>query len=158
MNIETTYNDNGSHESTATSGGYWCTCLGLSQCGEAFFEDNFDQLITDDDKEDMRDAAYREVKRKWDYDGSNWSEPVDEPDDALVGDPDDDHQVAIVKTAFHGGGIRGYATSQECADAWIEYFNAGGGCKCGCFGTCVASEVENLPCASDTHDPYTIAR
>ena len=158
MKITVTYNEDGNHEATAMSGEYVCTCLGLSDCGEASFTDNFDGGITIDDQEEMRDAAYRKVKQEWDYDGSNWSEPVDEPDDELVDDPDDDHQIAVVKTAFHGGGVRGYATSKESAEEWIRFLTSGSDCKCGCFGTCEAREVGTLPEAWEARDPRSIAK
>ncbi len=157
MNIQVTYNEQGGHEAMATSGDYFCTCCGLSGCGEAHFEDNFDSKISEDDREELRDAAYQKVKAEWDYDGSNWSEPVDEPDDELVDEPDEEHPFAVVKTSFHGGGIKGYAVSEESAESWIARLNAGSDCKCGCYGVCPVSELNDLPSNDgNQHDPYSL--
>jgi hypothetical protein len=32
-------------------------------------------------EESVKDSAHDEIKDWWDYDGSNWSEPVDDLDD-----------------------------------------------------------------------------
>jgi hypothetical protein len=161
MKIEITYNESGNHEASASATidgvDYYCVCNGLSSCGEAFFSDNFSSALGDKEQEELRDAAYQRVKQEWDYDGSNWSEPVDEPDDKISEKADDEHQVAIVRTAFHGGGVRGYAVSEESANEWITHWNAGGDCKCGCYGVCPVSDIEDLPEAYETSDPYTIA-
>lgn len=137
---------------------------GLSQCGEAFysdvsFEGNIPKWLKAAAEESVKDYAHEEITDWWDYDGSNWSEPVDEPDEELADEPDDDHTFAVVKTAFHGGGIKGYAVSEESAEAWVEKLNAGSDCKCGCFGVCAVSDLKDLPSNDgNQHDPYSLMR
>jgi hypothetical protein len=80
MSIEITYNSAGGHEATASDGKYFCTCTGLSACGEAFFVDNFDSKIAEDHQFALRDVAFQRVKQEWDYVENKWSEPVDEAD------------------------------------------------------------------------------
>lgn len=121
---------------------------GLSPCGEAFFSDViFDDIpvwMQDEVAESVRDAAHDEIKAWWSYNGSEWSEPVDDPEDELVDEPDGDHQWAVVKTDFHGGGIEGYAVSEESAADHVKRLTAGTGCVCGCFGICDVAKLREM--------------
>ena len=114
-------------------------CNGLAGCGEAFFSEvsfskDFPNWLQNETEKTVKDAAHDEVKEWWDYNGSNWSEPVEKPDDELVDEPDADHQWVVSRTEFHGGAIVGYAESEEVAQSWIEFKTAGTDCVCGCYG------------------------
>jgi hypothetical protein len=155
MNIATqieVYYDDEDHSATASrqiNGEYYsCQCVGLAPWGGAIFdqENPFDE---DDVEwaawEELSQAALDEVRSRWNYNGSEWSEPVNDPEVEIVDEPDDDHQIAIVRTAFHGGGVIGYVDSEESADEWIQFKLQGTGCTCGCYCVVEASEVESLP-------------
>lgn len=150
--INVTYNGENNHEASASreidGTDYSVTCNGLSSCGEPFCEPSnpFEQYVDDEASEEwqafeeLRQAAIKEVKKNWNYNGSNWSEPVDEPDVELVDEPDENHVVKISRTEFHGGRVIGYATSVEDAEAWIEHANQGTDCVCGCYE--ISDEIE----------------
>jgi len=141
--IEIAYNSDGDHAASASreinGNDYSVRCNGLSSCGEAFCEPSNPFDHDEDDNEDydafeeLRKAAIAEVKKHWNYNGSNWSEPVDEPDVELVDEQDDEHTVEITMTEFHGGKLVGYAASTEDAEAWIKHANQGTDCVCGCY-------------------------
>jgi hypothetical protein len=108
-------------------------------------------------EKDLREAANSALREWWDYNGSQWTEPVDEPDDELVDEPDSEHQFSIVRTAFHGGGVIGYAISEESAKQHIASLLAGCDCTCGCYGVCPVGELEGLPVGDGKqHSPYSL--
>ena len=82
---------------------------------------------------------------------------------------------AVVKTAFHGGGIVSYHNSlAEAIKSERKY--ASGGCICGCcrvipiteearkelFRRCYSSQyvvlLEDIPCYTGNENPYTICK
>lgn len=165
--ITVEYNTNHSATATGTIAGgeYSCTCNGLATCGEPACEPSnpFDRwllsdgsttdremdAISDDDSEqnqdwlefeELRTAAIEKVKKEWNYNGSQWSEPVDDPDVDMVDDPDDEHKTAIKWTEFHGGGVVGYVADEQEADRWIAWKNQGTDCVCGCYEVVEADE------------------
>lgn len=164
--ITVEYNENGDHAATAyrTIDGtdYHCTCCGLAACGEAFFEPGnpFDEYDDDDNEteewlayEELRQAALARVRSEWNYDGSNWSEPVDEPEEGqLVEEPEGPDAYAVVHTAFHGGGLVGYAKDEAHAEAWIRWKLQGNSCTCGCYCAVPAAEFDDLPTADETDE------
>lgn len=144
MKIKTYYNQEFQHEGEAQARvrgtDYYCICNGLSGCGEASFDDNLDDDLSDEEQEELRSAAADVVMEHWNYDGSNWSEPVDEPESELTKEPDEDHKIGIARTEFHGGGVVGYAESEEDAEEWIKFLVQRTDCVCGCYDICVKND------------------
>ena len=136
-------------------------CDGLAGCGESFCSDvhfeGIPEWLRSAAGEAVREAACDEIRDWWDYNGSEWSEPVDEPDADLEDQPDDDHQWAVVGTAFHGKGVKGYAVSEESAEEWVAFLTSGTDCVCGCYGVVAVSDIESLPTNDgQQRDPYCL--
>jgi hypothetical protein len=137
---------------------------GKSPCGESVYS----ELSIEGDIPDwmepklrgiLRESSESEIREWWDYNGSQWSEPVDEPEDDLQDEPDERHLYAVVRTAFHGGGIKGYAVSEESAGDWVEYLTRGTDCVCGCFGVVAVEGLDDLPeNDGQYHDPYSLMK
>lgn len=118
---------------------------GLSACGEAYYgEVCFDKIpkwLQEKCGEAVRDFAHLAITKMWNYDGSNWSEPVDEPETELVDEADENHQWEVSRTEFHGGETVGFAESEEMANKWISFKIQNTNCVCGCYKISTVEEV-----------------
>lgn len=71
--------------------------------------------------------------------------------------PDAEGPWCVVRTAFHNGGEISRHDSIVRALAEVHRY-ASGECQCGCVGVAQAVELDDLPFAYATKDPYALAR
>jgi hypothetical protein len=64
---------------------------------------------------------------------------------------------AVVRTAFHGGGIVSRHTTEVLAERAAQRY-AMADCECGCAGVLPLEEVDALPSHIDIQDPYALAQ
>ena len=64
---------------------------------------------------------------------------------------------AVVKTAFHGGGILSLHVSAEAAEKAAKRFKSAD-CTCGCCRVVPVTELDTVPEYDGTQRPYDIAK
>lgn len=165
MSIRVTWNASDSSATAETKHGSFYICYGptcdYDSCWDVCEKDKTDEEIEDEIEDmelevfdELKEAALSEVRKRWNYNGSNWTPPVERPDV----EPDDERiegGFAMVRTAFHGGGLIGWFPDEETADAWVDYKLQGSDCKCGCYCVVSDEDFDKLPTnANDLRDPY----
>lgn len=90
------------------------------------------------------------------FNSRKWSDVVDCLQDLLEQHGDVNGNWAVVRTAFHGGGL--ISTHKTATAAILKARSMRSECACGCSVIERADAVDSLPYAADCRSPYAGAR
>ena len=96
-----------------------------------------------------------EAKSK-EFNSRKWSEVSDDLQALLYEHGNIECRWAVVRTAFHGGGV--VSKHKSATAALLKARSGKSDCTCGCFTVIPASKIDSLPYASECRSPYTAAR